>query len=42
VSAIEDLVCTDDDGDALITMTRDYLQPSQAVTLRWEVSRATS
>jgi hypothetical protein len=42
VSAIEDLVCTDDDGDALITLTRDYLQPSQAVTLRWEVNRATS
>ncbi|MGH3965368.1 MAG: hypothetical protein ACRDRY_19255 [Pseudonocardiaceae bacterium] len=42
VSAIEDLVCTDDDGDALITLTRDYLQPSQAVTLRWEVSRAAS
>lgn len=42
ISAIEDLVCTDDDGDALITLTRDYLQPSQAVTLRWEVSRASS
>lgn len=42
VSAIEDLVCTDDDGDALITLTRDYLQPSQAVTLRWEVNRASS
>ncbi|MGH3787497.1 MAG: hypothetical protein ACRDRG_13320 [Pseudonocardiaceae bacterium] len=42
VSATEDLVCTDDDGDALITVTRDYLQPSQAVTLRWEVSRASS
>ncbi|MDQ3763541.1 MAG: hypothetical protein M3460_18505 [Actinomycetota bacterium] len=42
VSATEDLMCTDDDGDALITVTRDYLQPSQAVTLRWEVSRASS
>jgi hypothetical protein len=42
VSAIEDLTCTDDDGAALITVTRDYLQPSQAVTLRWEVSRAPS
>jgi hypothetical protein len=31
-----------DAGDALITMTRNYLQPSQAVTLRWEVSRAAS
>ena len=42
VSATEDLLCTDDAGDALITVTRNYLQPSQAVTLRWEVSRATS
>ena len=42
VSAIEDLTCTDDEGAALITVTRDYLQPSQAVTLRWEVSRASS
>jgi hypothetical protein len=42
VSATEDLVCTDDAGDALITVTRDYLQPSQAVTLRWEVSRGPS
>ena len=42
VSATEDLLCTDDAGDALITMTRNYLQPSQAITLRWEVSRATS
>jgi hypothetical protein len=42
VSATEDLVCTDDAGDALITVTRNYLQPSQAVTLRWEVSRASS
>jgi hypothetical protein len=42
VSATEDLACTDDDGAALITVTRDYLQPSQAVTLRWEVSRASS
>lgn len=40
VSAIEDLGCADDAGDAIITLTRDYLQPSQAVTLRWEVSRA--
>jgi hypothetical protein len=42
VSVIEDLVCADDDGAALITVTRGYLQPSQAVTLRWEVSRASS
>ncbi len=42
ISVTEDLVCTDDAGDALITVTRNYLQPSQAVTLRWEVSRASS
>ena len=42
VSATEDLICADDSGDAVITLTRNYLQPSQAVTLRWEVSRASS
>lgn len=41
-SAIEDLVCSDEDGDALITLTRDHLQPGQAVTVRWEVSHAAS
>lgn len=39
-SAIEDLVCSDEDGDALITLTGDYLQPGQAVTVRWEVNHA--
>lgn len=42
VSATEDLICADDSGDAVITLVRNYLQPSQAVTLRWEVSRASS
>ena len=42
VSATEDLVCVDDSGDAVITLTRNYLRPSQAVTLRWEISRACS
>ena len=42
VSATEDLICADDSGDAVITLTRNYLQPSQAVTLRWEISRASS
>jgi hypothetical protein len=42
VSATEDLICADESSDALITVTRDYLQPSQAVTLRWEVSRASA
>jgi len=42
VSVIEDLVCADNDGDALMTITRDYLQAGQAVTLRWEVARAAS
>jgi hypothetical protein len=40
ISAIEDLVCTDEDGDALITLIRQYLRPGQAVTVRWEASRA--
>lgn len=39
VSAIDDLVCMDGDGEASITLTRNYLQPGQALTLRWEVSR---
>jgi hypothetical protein len=42
VSATEDLLCADDSGDAVMTLTRNYLQPSQAVTLRWEISRASS
>lgn len=42
MSAIEDLVCSDEDGDALITLTRDHLQPGQAVTVRWKVSHAAS
>jgi hypothetical protein len=42
LSATEDLICADDSGDAVITLTRNYLQPSQAVTLRWEISRASS
>jgi hypothetical protein len=42
VSATEDLLCADDSGDAVMTLTRNYLQPSQAVTLRWEISRAAS
>lgn len=37
-SAIDDLVCTYEDGDALITLTRDYLQPNDAVTIRWQVT----
>jgi hypothetical protein len=41
-SVIEDLVCSDEGGDALITLTRDHLQPGQTVTVRWEVSHATS
>lgn len=40
LSAIEDLVCSDEDGDAIITVTRGDLQAGQAVTLRWEVSHA--
>ncbi|MGH3937921.1 MAG: hypothetical protein ACRDTG_04685 [Pseudonocardiaceae bacterium] len=42
ISAIEDLVCSDEDDGALITLTREHLQPGQAVTVRWEVSHAVS
>ncbi|MCA1708958.1 MAG: hypothetical protein LC808_39055 [Actinobacteria bacterium] len=41
-SAIEDLICSDEDGDALVTLTREFLQPGQAVTVRWEVNHATA
>jgi hypothetical protein len=39
LSALDDLMCLTEDGDALITLTRDYLQPNDAVTIRWEVAR---
>lgn len=42
VSAIDGLHCGEKDGAALITLTRDYLQPGQSVTVRWVVSRAAS
>jgi hypothetical protein len=38
-SATEDLIWDVDDQDVVITLTRGYLRPGQAVTLRWEVSR---
>jgi hypothetical protein len=37
-SAIENLVCACGDGAALITLTQDYLQPNDAVTIRWEAA----
>ncbi|MCA1675192.1 MAG: XRE family transcriptional regulator, partial [Actinobacteria bacterium] len=42
ISAIEDLICSYEDSDALITLTQDYLRPGQAVTVRWKVSHAAS
>jgi hypothetical protein len=42
VSAIDDLLCVEDDDGALITLARDYLQPGQFVTIRWEVARGGS
>ncbi len=39
VSVLDDLSCEEEGGSALMTVARDYLQPGQAVTLRWEVSR---
>lgn len=39
ISALDDLVCLTEDGDALMTLTRDYLQPNDAVTIRWQVAR---
>lgn len=42
ISAIDDLVCTHEDDCALIILTRDYLQPNDAITVRWEVARETA
>lgn len=41
-SAAEDLLWDYDDADAIITLTRDYLRPNQAVTVRWEADREPS
>jgi hypothetical protein len=35
----EDLLWNYEDDDVLITFTRDYLRPNQAVTVRWELDR---
>lgn len=42
LSAINDLLCSEDDEGALMTLTRDYLRPGQSVTIRWTVSRGRS
>jgi hypothetical protein len=39
-SAAESLLWDDVGGDLTITLTRDYLRPGQAVTLRWKASGA--
>lgn len=36
-SATEELIW-DDEGDDVLTLTRDYLRPNQSVTLRWTVT----
>jgi hypothetical protein len=41
-SAAQWLTWTQEGGDVVITLTRDYLRPNQAVTIRWVISRATS
>ncbi|WP_433734914.1 hypothetical protein ACQP0C_41660 (plasmid) [Nocardia sp. CA-129566] len=38
-SASEDLLWDYDGDDIVVTLTRDYLQPNQSVTLRWEFDR---
>jgi hypothetical protein len=38
-TANEDLLWDYDGDDVVITLTRDYLRPSQAITLRWDVRR---
>jgi len=37
-SANDSLTWDYENGDVLLTLTRDYLRPNQAVTLRWEVN----
>jgi hypothetical protein len=39
ISANDSLTWDYEDGTAIMTLTRDYLGPGQAVTLRWEVIR---
>jgi hypothetical protein len=38
-SADADLVWDFEGDDVVITLTREYLRPNQAVTLRWDVPR---
>ncbi len=37
-SATEELIWDYEGDNVVITLTRDYLRPNQAVTLRWAVS----
>jgi hypothetical protein len=39
ISANDSLTWDYDESDIALTLTRDYLRPNQAVTLRWEVDR---
>lgn len=39
-SITEDLMWDVEDNDVVLTLTRDYLSPNQAVTVRWEVPGA--
>jgi hypothetical protein len=41
-SAADSLIWDTDGADVTITLTRDYLRPHQAITLRWEVAGATA
>jgi hypothetical protein len=41
-SAADSLLWDYEVNDAVMTLTRDYLTPAQAVTLRWEVIRGSA
>jgi hypothetical protein len=41
-SAAEDLMWDTDEDGVVLTLTRNYLRPNQAVTMRWEIERAAS
>lgn len=42
VSAYDGILWDYDKGDVVMTLTRDYLAPGQAVTLRWDVGHGSS
>jgi hypothetical protein len=42
ISAYDGLLWDYEGDDAVMTVTRDYLRPGQAVTMRWDMTRGTA